>query len=159
LARLLQIYNQHVDQSLQVHLLGLSIIQSLVSLARQNAPHIKMSTDALDDIFPETSREIDDMKRPSFRGPVHLENIRSSATEHQIPDDTVWENGSPQNPRNWSNSKKNAQILMVAFHSMMGTFMAAGIIPAYDTFAEAYGVTVPDASYLTSFQVCVMLDH
>lgn len=42
---------------------------------------------------------------------------------------------------------------MVAFHSMMGTFMAAGIIPAYDSFAEQYGVTVPAASYLTSFQV------
>lgn len=42
---------------------------------------------------------------------------------------------------------------MVAFHSMMGTFMAAGIIPAYDIFAEKYNVTVPDASYLTSFQV------
>ena len=32
--------------------------------------------------------------------------------------------------------------------------MAAGIIPAYDTFAEEYGVSVPQASYLTSFQVC-----
>jgi hypothetical protein len=35
----------------------------------------------------------------------------------------------------------------------MGTFMAAGIIPAYDAFAEEYGVTVQAASYLTSFQV------
>jgi hypothetical protein len=31
--------------------------------------------------------------------------------------------------------------------------MAAGIIPAYDTFAEQYDITVVDASYLTSFQV------
>jgi hypothetical protein len=44
--------------------------------------------------------------------------------------------------------------LMVAFHSMMGTFMAAGIVPAYEEFAEQYNVTVPAASYLTSFQVC-----
>lgn len=36
---------------------------------------------------------------------------------------------------------------------MMGTFMAAGIIPAYDAFAEEYNVTVQAASYLTSFQV------
>lgn len=39
---------------------------------------------------------------------------------------------------------------------MMGTFMAAGIIPAYDAFAEQYNVTVPTASYLTSFQVRVV---
>lgn len=37
--------------------------------------------------------------------------------------------------------------------------MAAGIIPAYDMFAEQYGVTVPDASYLTSFQVCDALQE
>lgn len=36
---------------------------------------------------------------------------------------------------------------------MMGTFMAAGIIPAYDTFVEQYNVTVPDARY-----VCCLLN-
>lgn len=34
--------------------------------------------------------------------------------------------------------------------------MAAGIIPAYDAFAEEYKVTVPEASYLTSVQVCIV---
>ncbi|KAJ5509905.1 Major facilitator superfamily domain general substrate transporter [Penicillium expansum] len=38
----------------------------------------------------------------------------------------------------------------------MGTFMAAGIIPAYDAFAEQYNVTVPDASYLTSCQILLL---
>ncbi|RHZ54239.1 uncharacterized protein CDV56_105690 [Aspergillus thermomutatus] len=56
-------------------------------------------------------------------------------------------------PHNWPKWKKNAQILMVAFHSMVATFMGAGIIPAYDAMAEEYAVTVQDASYLTSFQI------
>lgn len=60
----------------------------------------------------------------------------------------------PNAPSNWPKWKKNAQIIMVAFHSMVSTFMAAGIVPAYDTMAETYGVTVTQASYLTSIQVC-----
>jgi hypothetical protein len=118
-----------------------------------------MTTDVADHIVPESAGANYDMKSAGSRSSVHLENIRSTSPDHQFLDESIWENDSPQNPRNWSNSKKNAQILMVAFHSMMGTFMAAGIIPAYDTFAEKYGVTVPDASYLTSFQVCVVLAH
>ncbi|OGM48699.1 MFS multidrug transporter [Aspergillus bombycis] len=59
-------------------------------------------------------------------------------------------------PRKWPIWKKNVQILMVAFHSMVATFMAAGIIPAFDAMAEAYGVTVPEASYLTSIQILVL---
>jgi hypothetical protein len=121
-----------------------------------------MTTDVADHVVPESAGANYDMKSPGSRSPVHLENVGSTSPDHQVLDESIesiWENDSPQNPRNWSNSKKNAQILMVAFHSMMGTFMAAGIIPAYDTFAEKYGVTVPDASYLTSFQVCVVLAH
>lgn len=79
---------------------------------------------------------------------VHLENIPST------PRDLVFDT-SPANPQNWPAWKKDAQILMVAFHSMVATFMAAGIIPAYDVMAEAYAVTVPQASYLTSAQVCL----
>ncbi|KAJ5493526.1 hypothetical protein N7463_009613, partial [Penicillium fimorum] len=45
------------------------------------------------------------------------------------------------------------KILLVAFHSMIATFMATGIIPAYDAFAEQYNVTLPYASYLNSSQV------
>jgi hypothetical protein len=118
-----------------------------------------MTADVADYVASESAGANYDMKSPGSRSPVHLENVGSTSIDHQALDERIWENDSPQNPRNWSNSKKNAQILMVAFHSMMGTFMAAGIIPAYDTFAEKYGVTVPDASYLTSFQVCVILAH
>lgn len=87
---------------------------------------------------------------------LHLENVLPKTTMNESSGDEDWPSRSPQDPRNWPGWKKNAHILMVAFHSMMGTFMAAGIIPAYDTFAEEYGVSVPQASYLTSFQVCVV---
>ncbi|KAI9039540.1 MFS general substrate transporter [Aspergillus affinis] len=63
---------------------------------------------------------------------------------------------SPNNPRNWAQWKKNAHILMVPFHSMIATLMAAGIIPAYDMMAEEYNVTVPEASYLTSIQILLL---
>ncbi|OQD82237.1 hypothetical protein PENANT_c022G03683 [Penicillium antarcticum] len=115
-----------------------------------------MTLNVAEHVSFERARENLDMKNPSSGSPVHLEHVVSIFPDHQAPDDTIWENNSLQNPRNWSSSKKNAQILMVAFHSMMGTFMAAGIIPAYDTFAEDYNITVPDASYLTSFQILLL---
>lgn len=59
----------------------------------------------------------------------------------------------PRDPRSWPAWKRNVQILLVAFHSMVTTFIAAGIIPGYEVLAEDYGVTVQMASYLTSNQV------
>jgi hypothetical protein len=100
----------------------------------------------------ETSTQ--NMKTSHSESSIHLENIVPKPPNQGISGDEILPTDSPQDPRNWSPEKKNAQILMVAFHSMMGTFMAAGIIPAYDALAEEYSVTVPDASYLTSFQVC-----
>ena len=94
------------------------------------------------------------MKATSTESSLHLEEMTSS-----LPSETILEDGgtqtlSSQDPRNWSPGKKNAQILMVAFHSMICTFMAAGIIPAYGILAKEYNITIPEASYLTSFQVC-----
>ncbi|KAJ5994704.1 hypothetical protein N7481_001681 [Penicillium waksmanii] len=88
----------------------------------------------------------------SFR----LENASTKPPINGSSGDEEWLSQSSQDPRNWPRWKKDAQILMVAFHSMMGTFMAAGIIPAYDAFAEEYGVTVQAASYLTSFQILLL---
>ncbi|KAB8204103.1 MFS general substrate transporter [Aspergillus parasiticus] len=59
-------------------------------------------------------------------------------------------------PRNWPKWKKNAQILMVSFHSMGASFMAAGIIPVYEAMAEEYGVTVDAATYLTATQILIL---
>ena len=107
-----------------------------------------------DDSGPE-ARASHDIKRTGSEDSEHLENV-GVVSPVTVSDDMECENESPQNPRNWPHWKKNAQILMVAFHSMMGTFMAAGIVPAYDAFAEEYNVTVPTATYLTSVQVCFL---
>lgn len=60
---------------------------------------------------------------------------------------------SPQDPLNWPLWMKNMNMLMVAFHTMMATFSAAAIIPASSVFAEKYGISLHQASYLTSVQV------
>jgi hypothetical protein len=93
------------------------------------------------------------MKTSQPEESLHLENTSPKLPFNDSSGDEEWPSQSSQDPQNWPGWKKDAQILMVAFHSMMGTFMAAGIIPAYDAFAEEYGVTVQAASYLTSFQV------
>jgi MFS family permease len=38
----------------------------------------------------------------------------------------------------------------------MGTFAAAGIIPAYETIAEEFGVTLHQVTYLTSLQIAIL---
>ncbi|KAJ5088891.1 hypothetical protein N7456_012507, partial [Penicillium angulare] len=97
---------------------------------------------------------MDETKPGSSEASLHLENATPTQESPGLPRHPSSE--SPSNPRNWPLWKKNAQILMVAFHSMMGTFMAAGIIPAYDALAEEYGITVPQASYLTSIQILML---
>ncbi|QKX64687.1 uncharacterized protein TRUGW13939_11863 [Talaromyces rugulosus] len=84
---------------------------------------------------------------------ICLENVFPTSLSYDWPGNRGRGADSPRDPRNWPRLKKNAQILVAAFHSMMGTFIAVGIIPAFDVFAEQYNVTVPAASYLTSIQV------
>ncbi|PYH99953.1 MFS transporter [Aspergillus ellipticus CBS 707.79] len=62
----------------------------------------------------------------------------------------------PADPYNWPSWKTITNLILVAFHACMGTFAAAGIIPAYETIATDFGVTVQDASYLTSIQIAVL---
>ncbi|KAJ6116225.1 hypothetical protein N7512_005950 [Penicillium capsulatum] len=95
------------------------------------------------------------MKETESAASDHLEDAALPGSNEQYIGDSCQTN-SPRDPHNWPQWKKNAQILMVAFHSMVGTFMAAGIIPAYEVLAEEYHVTVPDASYLTSFQILLL---
>ncbi|KAK1138681.1 hypothetical protein N8T08_002072 [Aspergillus melleus] len=95
-------------------------------------------------VSPESGS--DEMKTKNSDKSTHLEDVPRSALQE------AWHCESPNNPRNWAQWKKDMQILMVAFHSMVAT-MAAGIILAYDTMADEYNMTVPEASYLTSIQV------
>jgi MFS family permease len=47
-------------------------------------------------------------------------------------------------------------LILVAFHACMGTFTAAGIIPAYLEMSKELGVTIQGASYLTSLQIAIL---
>lgn len=62
---------------------------------------------------------------------------------------------SENDPLNWSELKKNYHLLLVGTQAMTTTFMAAGIVPAYETMAEEYGKAVHDCSYLTSVQILI----
>lgn len=59
-------------------------------------------------------------------------------------------------PTELARMKREAQIWIISIHSMISTFMAAGIIPAYVSMAEEYEVTVHEASYLSSSQVILI---
>ncbi|KAF9737648.1 hypothetical protein PMIN02_001271 [Paraphaeosphaeria minitans] len=59
-------------------------------------------------------------------------------------------------PYNWPRWKKIVNLLLVAFHALMSTFMASGIIPAYEDIAQDLGVTLQQTSYLTSIQIAVV---
>ncbi|KAF2002387.1 MFS general substrate transporter [Amniculicola lignicola CBS 123094] len=63
---------------------------------------------------------------------------------------------SDADPYNWPNWKRTANLLLVAFYACMGTFTAAGIIPAYEVIASDLGITVPQTSYLTSLQITII---
>ncbi|KAJ5695215.1 hypothetical protein N7455_001882 [Penicillium solitum] len=127
-----------------------------------------MAYDFAENNVSDSSNTSNDLKRSDSQSSVHMENIgtlertatlemiQTVSTGGHFPKDRVWNNESLYNPSNWPHWKKNAQILMVAFHSMVGTFMAAGIVPAYDTLAEMYGVEVQDVSYLTSVQILLL---
>ncbi|KAL4797418.1 major facilitator superfamily domain-containing protein [Aspergillus venezuelensis] len=62
----------------------------------------------------------------------------------------------PADPYNWPSWKKISNLILVAFHACMGTFAAAGIIPAYATIAEDFGVTPHQVTYLTSLQIAIL---
>ncbi|TGO24081.1 hypothetical protein BPAE_0113g00390 [Botrytis paeoniae] len=63
---------------------------------------------------------------------------------------------SEADPYNWTNSKKVTNLVLVALHACMSTFTAAAIIPAYESIAEELGVSLQQASYLTSLQIAIV---
>lgn len=52
--------------------------------------------------------------------------------------------------------QKHLNLILVAFHAMMTTFTAAGIIPAFELFSIDLGVSLTKASYLTSVQILIL---
>ncbi|KAJ6147159.1 hypothetical protein N7497_009141 [Penicillium chrysogenum] len=88
----------------------------------------------------------DGRRKGQLEASAHLEDVSIATSDTQ----------APEAPINWPAWKRNAQILMVAIHSMVCVFMAAGIIPGYESMAEEYKITVPQASYLTSVQILIL---
>jgi hypothetical protein len=86
-----------------------------------------------------------------------FEQLESGSTERPASSKTEEASSSPKptsrDIQTWPEWKKNMMILMVSFHSMSSTFMAAGLVPAAAGFATLYRVSLPDASYLISIQV------
>ncbi|CEJ56666.1 hypothetical protein PMG11_02867 [Penicillium brasilianum] len=62
----------------------------------------------------------------------------------------------PDDPYNWPEWKKMSNLILVAFHACMATFTAAAIIPAYSSIAEGLGISLQQASYLTSVQIAIL---
>ncbi|KAF1988400.1 MFS general substrate transporter [Aulographum hederae CBS 113979] len=59
-------------------------------------------------------------------------------------------------PYNWPSWKKITNLVLVAWHACMSTFIAAAIIPAYGEIAEDFGTSVQNVSYLTSLQIATL---
>ncbi|KAG8881199.1 hypothetical protein FRB98_004511 [Tulasnella sp. 332] len=59
----------------------------------------------------------------------------------------------PQDPYNWSSSKKHFLLLQIAFHAMMGPFLASAAIPGFLAFVEDFDVSITQASYFVSVQI------
>lgn len=64
--------------------------------------------------------------------------------------------GDPADPYNWPTWKKMANLICVAFHAMMTTFIAAAIIPVYEDIAKDLHCSIQKASYLTSLQIAIL---
>lgn len=47
-------------------------------------------------------------------------------------------------------------LILVAVHAFMATFIAAGIIPAFKHISEEFGVSMHHASYLVSLQIAIL---
>lgn len=62
----------------------------------------------------------------------------------------------PQDPLNWSRGKKAFHMALISLHTFAGTFMAAGLAPAYGAMAEEYGKSVTECSYFTTIQIAFM---
>jgi len=107
----------------------------------------------VDDQSTTKEKEVNHVGDPASDSPISEDHKNYLLRRHGTLKLNPLPSSSPEDPLNWPARKKNTQVLMVAFHAMMTTFMTAGIIPGFHTFAEKYGTSIEEASYLTSVQV------
>ncbi|KAG9020604.1 hypothetical protein FRB95_003901, partial [Tulasnella sp. JGI-2019a] len=79
--------------------------------------------------------------------------LAGTAKRHARPDLIPVPSSDPADPYNWPSWKKHALLLQVAFHAMMGPFLAAAVIPAFLAFAEDFNISITQASYFVSVQI------
>ncbi|KAI9730291.1 MAG: hypothetical protein M1818_008194 [Claussenomyces sp. TS43310] len=105
-------------------------------------------------------------KDHEFPRPDHLEEGDSRGLSAEYREYLMLRHGTvdleplptmdPADPLNWPSWKKHVNLILVSFHAMMTTFMAAGIIPAFGLLAKDLGVGLVRASYLTSIQIVIL---
>lgn len=59
----------------------------------------------------------------------------------------------PKQPLNWSPRLKTAYLILNAVSIMSVTFFQAGLSPGFASFSKMYGVSMTEASYLTTAQI------
>jgi hypothetical protein len=104
-----------------------------------------------DHAFPDSSQLENGLS--GNLSPQHREYL---IARHGTTDLTPLPSMDPADPLNWPSWKKNINLFLVAFHAMMTTFTAAGVIPAFEDFSIDLGVSLTQASYLTSIQIVIL---
>nr|POE86931.1 putative transporter [Quercus suber] len=96
----------------------------------------------------------------------YMPNVTAAALSQEHGDYLIQRHGTldldpipsddPADPYNWPKSKKVINLVCVAFHAMMTTFIASSIIPVFEDIALDLGGTITKASYLASIQILVL---
>ncbi|KAJ9268914.1 hypothetical protein DTO212C5_5115 [Paecilomyces variotii] len=84
---------------------------------------------------------------------ISLEHREYILQRHGTLELSPFPSASAADPLNWPSWKKHMNLSLVAFHALITTFIASGVIPAYQSFAEMFHVSLQDASYYTSVQI------
>ncbi|RFU33790.1 hypothetical protein B7463_g2535, partial [Scytalidium lignicola] len=105
-------------------------------------------------------------KEHAFAAGQHLENGKAGDLSPEHRDYLLARHGTldleplpsmdPADPLNWPSWKKNVNLILISFHAMTTTFIAAGIVPAYEMLSIDLGISITGASYLTSIQIIVL---
>ncbi|KAI9879913.1 MAG: hypothetical protein M1830_006580 [Pleopsidium flavum] len=98
-------------------------------------------------------KEVNHVENPASNPSISEEHEEYLLGRHGTLELTPLPSFPPEDPLNWPGWKKDTQLLMVAFHAMVTTFTAAGIIPGFPTFAKRYGTSIEEASYLASVEI------
>ena len=62
----------------------------------------------------------------------------------------------PADPLNWPSWRKNLNLFLISLNALMTTFTAAAVIPAFEQFSVDLGISLTQASYLTSIQILML---